>query len=76
MDPTEAQFIVRDRRDKVNYGIEMPYGPARLHKLVGRYDNLMPLSTISPSKRLRIWLQYSKCTVQYIVHFTIKKILA
>ncbi len=62
MDPTEAQFLVPDRRDKVDYGIEMPYGPARLHRLAGRYDNLMPLSTISPRQGLRVWLQYSKCT--------------
>ncbi len=33
----------------------MSYSPARLKKLAGQYDNLMPESTIFPSQGLRIW---------------------
>ncbi len=53
----EAQFIVPDRVDKVDYGIGLSYLPVRLHKMAGRYDNLIPLSTLSPNKGLCIWLQ-------------------
>jgi hypothetical protein len=35
----EAQFIVPDWGDKVDYGIGMSYRPVRLNRLAGRYDN-------------------------------------
>jgi hypothetical protein len=45
---TEAKFLVPDWGDIVDVGIGLPYRPASLCGLVGRYDNLMPESTISP----------------------------
>jgi hypothetical protein len=36
---SQAQFLVPDRRDKVDYGIGLSYWSARLHRLAGRYDN-------------------------------------
>jgi hypothetical protein len=36
---SEAQFIVPDWEDKVDYGIGLLCLPARLHRLAGRYDN-------------------------------------
>jgi hypothetical protein len=47
-----AKFIVPDRGDIVDSGIELSYRPARLHGLAGRYENLMPESTFSPSQEL------------------------
>jgi hypothetical protein len=44
----EAEFIVPDWGDKVNYGIGLSYRPAKLHRLAGRHDNPMPVSTLSP----------------------------
>ncbi len=49
-----AKFIVPDRGDKINSGIEL--SPGRLHRLAGRFDNPMTESTISPSPGLGIWL--------------------
>ncbi len=43
----------------VDSGIELLYRPANLCILVGRYDNPMPQSTISPSQGLGIWLLLS-----------------
>ncbi len=40
-----AKFIVNDWGDKVNSGVGLSYRPARLHRLVGRFDNRMPEST-------------------------------
>ncbi len=57
----EAQFIVPDWGDKVDYGIELSYRPLRLHWLAGRYGNPMPYSTVSPSKGLWIWLLLCWC---------------
>jgi hypothetical protein len=37
-----AEFIDSDWGDKVNSGIGLSHQPARLHELVGRYDNPMP----------------------------------
>ncbi len=48
----EAQFIVPDFENKVDYGIGLSYRSVRLHRLAGRYDNLMPWSTLFPSKGL------------------------
>jgi hypothetical protein len=42
---TEAQFIVPDWWDKVDYGmggIGLSYWPVRLHRLAGRYDKSVP----------------------------------
>jgi hypothetical protein len=40
---SEAQFIVPDWGDKVDYTIGLSYRPVRLHhRLAGRYDNTMP----------------------------------
>jgi hypothetical protein len=36
---SEAQLIVPDWGDKVDYGIGLSYRPVRLHRLAGRYDN-------------------------------------
>jgi hypothetical protein len=49
-----AEFAVPDWGDKVDSGIGLSYLPATgyTHRLVGRYDNLMPELTISPSKGL------------------------
>jgi hypothetical protein len=49
---TEAIFIVPDRGDEVDIGMGLSYRPARLHRLVGRYDKPMLESTISPSQGL------------------------
>jgi hypothetical protein len=51
---TEAQFIVSDRGDKVNYDIRfvVPACMATYSRLAGRYDNPMPWSTLSPIKGL------------------------
>ncbi len=46
--PPVAEFIVPDWGDKVDPGIGLSYGPARLHSLAGRYDCPMLESTISP----------------------------
>jgi hypothetical protein len=48
----ETQFIVPNWRDKVDYGIGLSYRKVRLHRLAGRYDNPMPLSTLFPIKGL------------------------
>ncbi len=57
----EAQFIVPDWGDKVDYGIMgLTYRPVRRHRLAGRYDYPRPLSTSSPSKGLWIWLLYCR----------------
>ncbi len=45
---TVAKFIVPDWGDKVDYGIGLSYPPTSLVSLTGRYDNPMPLSTLSP----------------------------
>jgi hypothetical protein len=57
-DPTSpvAKFIVLDWY-KVDSGIGLLYRPARLHSLAGRYNKLMPESTISPIQELGIRLQ-------------------
>jgi hypothetical protein len=47
-----AKFIVPAWGNEVDYGIELSYRPARLHRLAGRCDNSMPESTISPSQEL------------------------
>ncbi len=39
---SEAQFIVRDWGNKVDYCIEFSYRPVRLHRLAGWCDNPMP----------------------------------
>jgi hypothetical protein len=54
-----AEFIVPHWGDKVDSGIGFfdSYRPARLHRLSGRYDNLMPESTIFPTQGLGIRLQ-------------------
>ncbi len=44
----EAQFLVPDWRDKVDYGIGLSYRPAKLHRLAGRYDNPMLDLTLYP----------------------------
>jgi hypothetical protein len=50
---TEAIFIVPDRGDEVDFGMAgLSFRPARLHRLVGRYDKPMLESTISPSQGL------------------------
>ncbi len=49
---TVAKFLVSDSGDKVGSGIGLPYRPARVHRLEGRYDNPMPESTISPIQGL------------------------
>jgi hypothetical protein len=41
-----AKFIVPDWGDKVDSGIGLSYGAAKLHRLAGRYDNPLPESTI------------------------------
>jgi hypothetical protein len=48
MDPlhVDAQFLVPDWGDKVDYGLGLSYRPASL--LAGRYDNPVPKSTLSP----------------------------
>jgi hypothetical protein len=53
---TEAQFIVPDLGDKVDYGIGLSYWPVRLH--IGWRAGTATLC-LSPSKGLWIWLQYS-----------------
>ncbi len=59
---TVAKFVVPDWRDIVDSGMGLlSYRPARLHRLAGRYDNLMPESTISPSLGLRIGPQHGDC---------------
>jgi hypothetical protein len=40
-----AKFIGPDWRDKDDSEIVLPYRPARLHGLAGRYENHMPEST-------------------------------
>ncbi len=41
--------------------------PARLRRLAGRYDNPMPVLTVSPSQGLRIWpLATSVCLVNLL----------
>jgi hypothetical protein len=42
---SEAQFIVPDWGDKVNFGIGLSYRSVRPHRLAGRYDNPMLKST-------------------------------
>jgi hypothetical protein len=44
----ENQFIISDWRDKVDYGMEFSYRPARLQRLTGRYDNPMHYSILLP----------------------------
>jgi hypothetical protein len=36
------KFLVPDWKDKFDCGIRLSYKPTRLHRLAGRYDNLMP----------------------------------
>jgi hypothetical protein len=45
-----AEFIDPDCGDKVNFGMNLPYRPARHHGPAGRYDNSMPELTLSPSR--------------------------
>jgi hypothetical protein len=47
---TVAKFILPGWGDKVDSGLS--YQPARLHRMAGRYDYIMPGSTISPSQGL------------------------
>ncbi len=44
---TVAKFIVPDRGDKVDSGIELSYLPGRLHRLTGRFHNPVLETTIS-----------------------------
>jgi hypothetical protein len=54
----EAKFLVHYTGYIVDFGIVgLLYQPARLHRLTGRCDNPMSESTLSPSQKLRIWLQ-------------------
>ncbi len=46
--------------DIVDSGIGLSYRPAIVHRLVGRYDNPKPESTIFPSQGQRIWLRNSE----------------
>jgi hypothetical protein len=46
-----AKFLVPDWGDIVDSGIGLPYRPARLHRLAGRYENPMTESTIYPAVR-------------------------
>jgi hypothetical protein len=62
-----ANFLVPDWGDKVDSGIGLSYGTARLHRLAGRYDNAMPESTISPCQGLGIRLPGSYTTVRHHV---------
>jgi hypothetical protein len=51
-----AKFLVPHVGDIVNSGKGLSYLPARLHRLAGQYDSLMPESTIFPFyQELRIW---------------------
>ncbi len=50
-----AKFIVSYWGDKVNFGIELAYPPARLHRLAGWCDNPMPESTKSRCQELGIF---------------------
>ncbi len=45
-----AKFFVLDCGDIVDSVVRLSYRPARLQRLVGRYDNPMPESTIPPSR--------------------------
>jgi hypothetical protein len=40
--PAEAQFIVPDWEEKVDYGIGLSHQPVRLPRLAGRHDNPLP----------------------------------
>ncbi len=51
-----AQFVDADWGDEVYSGIGLPYRPARLRGLAGRYDNPMPELTLSPPVR-DLWIQ-------------------
>jgi hypothetical protein len=44
----EAESIVPDWVDKVNFGIGLSYLPVRLQRLAGRYENHLQELTISP----------------------------
>ncbi len=57
--PCRGQILSSWLRDIADYGIELSYRPARLHRLAGGHDNFMPQSAISPCQGLRIWPQYS-----------------
>ncbi len=46
--PPVAEFLVPDWGDLVDSGKGLSYRPARIHRLAGRYDNPMPVSTLSP----------------------------
>ncbi len=47
---SEAQFLIPDWEDKVNYGIGLSYQPTRLHRPVGRYDSYAIVNFI-PQRR-------------------------
>jgi hypothetical protein len=53
----EFKFMVPDWGDQVNSGIGLSHWPL---SYMGRYDNPMPETTISPSKGLWIWLLVSQ----------------
>ncbi len=52
----EVKFLVLG--EIVDSGIGLSYRPAGLHRLAGRYNNPMPVSTLSPNQGLRIWLLF------------------
>jgi hypothetical protein len=57
---TVVKFIVPDWGDKVNSGIGLSCRPARLHRLAGRYGNLTPETTITPSQATVLWMKTSR----------------
>jgi hypothetical protein len=46
VEQTVAEFIDPDWGDKVNSGIGLLYRPARLDRLAGQFDNLVPELTV------------------------------
>ncbi len=56
---TEAEFSAPDWGDKVDNGIGLSYQPARLHRLVGRYDSYAIVNFIpnAGTKNLAIGLE-------------------
>jgi hypothetical protein len=65
-----AKFIVPDWGDKVDSGIGLLFrGPARLHRLAGRYDNPMQKSTISPqSGTMNLATEFHRSIAMYSYH--------
>ncbi len=57
---SEAQFIVPDWGDKVDYVTGLLYGPDRLHRLAGRYDILRRSRLYPPNKGLWILFEYRR----------------